>query len=814
MQFEPAAQAVPSLDARIGVPSSRDVAIVVSEFRSLTDVHGIQSRPVSWGQFVDLLTARGVVPAATKSGELWSPAIIAPNREWGNANTLGVSCMVFDLDHATPEQIAGTVGAVLHAGLAFLLHSTWQHDPAVEHRYRLIVPLAQPVPSAQWPAVWAGAIRKFAPWGDVQCKDVSRRYYLPYGRPGKPAVMLSQDGAPLDGNAIAWSAPAAAPPRAVNAVRRLSRDVLQALSSKWRKSKSPAKIDTADRLRRVLDGVAFAAPGERDSAAFALLAAIVGEFPDVETESLLDHFARSLAVMAQENPDGALSVDVLRSKVERARSRALTDASRLATAIPNGQSPEEIAQAFGGRPGEGRSHGYTEAEIADLAAKIGLYPAALQHAWILQKDSDYWLYGHNGYEQSNREGLANKARVVLAPAPIDLYAIDETGKRELKTPARLLEDYSTPLAEIRQSLIAQGSRLDLAGRRLTIATAPRRPLTPAHDPIVAQWLRVLGGARHRAFLAWLSHLTDLSRPTSALLLLGAAGAGKSLLARCLSRVWTSAGPTPLEIAMSPFNAPAARCPLLFGDEKIPRDARGNARTEELRELVQSVERPINEKFRAVVPLDGAWRIVVAANNAAVLNIESHLESADIQAIAERFLPIDVTEESRRYLEGIGGRAYIEANWIEGDAVARHVLSLCENPAPWYGRFGVDHDSGELARRISVRSGWRSLVCEILVRWIMDPSRLSGSSLDVEDGQIVCTPDDIKILWDAVHRRERAPRMGAVASALRGIASGVTETLTTSRFRVSIANLIAWIAETSAIAPQAFAARLLKLGITQ
>lgn len=127
-------------------------------------------------------TVAGLVGALTRFPQIpttnklalpaWSPARFAPGRPRCAEAVLDLSCLVLDYDQGAPD-------AALSAwvGLIAVAHSTWSHTEA-SPRFRVVVPLARPIPAARWARAWAWAITR-APEADVACKDASRLYFRP-----------------------------------------------------------------------------------------------------------------------------------------------------------------------------------------------------------------------------------------------------------------------------------------------------------------------------------------------------------------------------------------------------------------------------------------------------------------------------------------------------------------------------------------------------------------------------------------------------------------------------------------------------------
>lgn len=120
-----------------------------------------------------------------KDGTLFSPARFTPPVRRA-ANVVEVSLLVLDCDHGL-KQMADINKQVLSAvpGLAFAIYSTHSHrqvtksNPLAESRYRVVVPLAAPVPVAEFAKLWQWAAAIPGLQIDQQAKDASRIYYTP-----------------------------------------------------------------------------------------------------------------------------------------------------------------------------------------------------------------------------------------------------------------------------------------------------------------------------------------------------------------------------------------------------------------------------------------------------------------------------------------------------------------------------------------------------------------------------------------------------------------------------------------------------------
>lgn len=148
---------------RVGVPSSWDVLALL----------GMMLEPV-------LGTSKDRLP-------LWSPTVYGPAyRERGqlvcrrSSNTVSVSMVVLDVDDGT------SLDQLLEPGAFALAHTSWSHTPA-HPKWRVVYPLAEPVPAQRWAATWRGLAAKW-PAIDPATKDPARMYYVPAVRERAPLL--------------------------------------------------------------------------------------------------------------------------------------------------------------------------------------------------------------------------------------------------------------------------------------------------------------------------------------------------------------------------------------------------------------------------------------------------------------------------------------------------------------------------------------------------------------------------------------------------------------------------------------------------
>ena len=122
------------------------------------------------------------VVRAEKDGPLFSPATFKPP-ERKKANVTEISMLVLDYDHhaALDEDLQPW----LDLGFCFGVYTTHSHrrvvisNPTVEERFRIIIPLSEPVPSSLFSRLWQWAAKVSGGKIDPQAKDESRMFYMP-----------------------------------------------------------------------------------------------------------------------------------------------------------------------------------------------------------------------------------------------------------------------------------------------------------------------------------------------------------------------------------------------------------------------------------------------------------------------------------------------------------------------------------------------------------------------------------------------------------------------------------------------------------
>ena len=149
-----------------------------------------RSAVLDWPQLLSLLSRHSpaLADADKRTLPAWSPARLAEGATRSNDAVQAVSCIVLDYDDGTDSE------AAMRPWLDWpcVVHSSWSHAAELP-KYRLVIPLGEPVPLRAWRWVWAWAAARAAGTIDRSCKDASRLYFLPAQRGDGPVFSRIHD---------------------------------------------------------------------------------------------------------------------------------------------------------------------------------------------------------------------------------------------------------------------------------------------------------------------------------------------------------------------------------------------------------------------------------------------------------------------------------------------------------------------------------------------------------------------------------------------------------------------------------------------
>jgi hypothetical protein len=568
---------------------------------------------------VRLLTS--FVEAEEKEGAgLWSPTCFLGGRRLAE-EAEAVSAFVLDFDHDPPAMF---VTWAAWAGHARVVHTTWSHTHDAP-RYRLVLPLAEPVPAIYWRRAWAWFVEEAARRGcagfDPTSKALGRFYYLP-SHPATPEGRAARrweanaDGEllrtpplrelPEPLSAARGYCPGEAPPPVPAAVARLAVE-------RWR-----LRLDAAE------EAISALRRGRRlaiQQAAYHLggwlwLGAYSGDSP---------------AALARELHSSLWLAAVRCGRDTHDTERLLEDTLDAANNAP--------------LPVDGL------VPVTEHAALAG--PEAAPDPLLVKYRSGHWIrlpeeLGGAYVGPYDRAGILPVLREI-GRLPTNARGKPEAYETILATSGVNAE--SVRVVYPRTHADSEPPGWTWTARRLAITRSVYTPPEPRRSDLAERYLAALAGPEEEALLDWLAASHRHEAPAPALYLDGPPGTGKTLLARALSAPW---GRDPIELAaaLGSFSSDVATCPIVLADEGYPLDVRGLAG---FRSLVSERTHRLTEKYVPDLSLFGCVRVVIAANNPDALEIRDVKSVADLAALAERVMYLRVPDDSARgILEGYDG----------------------------------------------------------------------------------------------------------------------------------------------------------------
>ena len=134
-----------------------------------------QPRIPNWDRLCATLT-RPLVVGDTPKADLaaWSPTIYREGSTRGAAGVTHLTCLVLDYD----EGIEPHEAIELWKSWPGILHTSISHTLNAP-KFRVVLPLAEPIPVHQWAGVWAWAFNHSGGHIDEKCKDPARIYFMP-----------------------------------------------------------------------------------------------------------------------------------------------------------------------------------------------------------------------------------------------------------------------------------------------------------------------------------------------------------------------------------------------------------------------------------------------------------------------------------------------------------------------------------------------------------------------------------------------------------------------------------------------------------
>ncbi len=695
-----------------------------------------------WKDFTQFLGALRSGKSKTAS-PLWSPAIVETQRS--NANVRKLGPLVLDLDTG---DLWDVVSRVVEDGIECVVHTSHSHTDAVP-KGRIILRLSETVEPKRWLAVWMHAVSRYAKpeFGslngkrvqvkgcDVQCKEVSRAYYLP----PEGCVYEHFPGEALDVSGV-HTAPLQT--REFEGARiDLRMDMLEKLSRRLMKSKDHDSQVLGDSLEKIVKGLPYATEGHRDTITFGVARALVQEWPALNPETTAQLFGPSVSRMGDD-----FDVATVEEKLDRLSAEFEQEE------VETSETP------YSGFFTDGRVAPLSEAELGQMASRLSMSRELLDRTWALRlRRGECYLRNGEGNYRSIDPAVFVPARDLVGVPGLTLYRSTEKGPVMLTANEFLQDCY-------RIDTVISDYGLDSArieGGSLALPV-PRAHLAPEYNATVDEWISLFD-TRLRDWIV--RAIKDENDCLPALVMWGEGGAGKSLFAMALGRLWEIGTPCEWVIAQSENDAgQLAHTPVVLADEAF------SANASEIRRVVFRTSTPIKAKYKSASCVRGNIRLIVALNNLQKFQLGGNLNWDEVRATAQRLLFVKTTPEIGKVID-----KYLKA-WprlLKDNTITRHFLWVAENHAPvTYATRSGFADDAEAVRTLASQTGLRSKVCQWCVEHLLNNGAVASSPHDrvetTSQGLIV-SARVIERFWGN-HVRSKPPSIDQVSAALEGISA--------------------------------------------
>lgn len=642
-------------------------------------VEDLQASP--WPVVEHKIAPKGTDPQAHRPCPLCAPAWAPVRADYrANASITEVHALVLDWDHVPDPALLYQAVQPYRA----VLHTTLGHYRSLQQgkgpRLRGVFPFEKPIPPTRLGRVFEAYQSFFGAQADPVSKAPAAQFYLGrYPQDPEPKVF------PLSGTKYLdpWSLPGS---------ETFTREDLRDLAKRYKRTDRRL----AERFQQLHDGLPFAQPlteGDgRDQAAYRLCSLIAEHYPTANPDTVANHFAQSLQLMEQDHPEGALTLERIREKLYRL----------YAAATPTEETEQTLQAQFWTAHGQpNRTGTYLPSELEQLGD-----PSIRE--WVYQAEHGVYIRTIQGFDGPIRNATV-RARQALSVVPA-------IGARDFGPIQALASTYGSAIVQVRHSLRLQQAQFDPTTRALTLAPTPLRPLPAERSDFVDAWFEQAFTPDDRlAVERWLTLLPRLDRALSALMLIGEPDTGKNLFAYSAAKLWRSPKPAAAEKVLGRFTSDLLSCPLVWADERLPKGPDGYFPLEEFKHLLGADTFAVEQKgIDQIQPVEGYTRWLATANQDLFTSAYSHTSESN-QALAQRVLRVEIQPQSATFLRA--NKAHLRT-FVESCELARHILAL--PPYETEERFGIA--SPALERTLATGSTWGSRVCQVILTWLLKPTR--------------------------------------------------------------------------------------------
>jgi hypothetical protein len=655
---------------------------------------------------------------------------------------VSVTGAVLDMDHMTDEQVPPLMSWLREYNA--VVYSTASHTDIKNPRLRIVLPLSEPVPAAEWPGVFAAISaeveRVCGAVPDPASKGAPKLNNMPV-TPQDTADKVEPFFAVFDGEFFS--------PRLrgiVNKSETISTSTepkkREALATKQSLKSHIKVLEGADPnskylppLRELLAEKPIGTPGNRNQVLLELIAHLVcARFGDCTEASVYDLFRGSIGKAIQDvNDENADNLPAeIKGMIERAYAKIdsgeWTKRSTLTTKL----------EASGGMQIEPLTHEDLERRAKEAGVPVKEY---LQHALIRSEGRFYIRKPHGGYfyHSTSKDDVTSYIRDYVWPqlrkvAPEGDYSFYKESKDGvyLRPVEQIAQQFATTVKEVVFTWCDEHTRVtpQTTSSQGSLRSALKQaPIVEAkYIPHIDAWLRKFAGAQYETLVQWICQAPDMSKPLAALMMEGPRQVGKTAFATAMHHV--CGGPNK-GVKGAPIDADRwvksfpefDKSPIIYADEGVPTKWQGADGLKRIKSFLTNPVVSIDKKYHAPFEVEGYYRLIMAANDRDVFGLkEKAIPLMSQAAIAERILWIQISDEASAYL-GTLRHDQLEFQQFTMD-IAAHCLHLIETTeVERWGRMGVKTDTREVLQALQVGDAATSILTDWFISLLEKPQIL-------------------------------------------------------------------------------------------
>jgi hypothetical protein len=419
-----------------------------------------------------------------------------------------------------------------------------------------------------------------------------------------------------------------------------------------------------------------------------------------------------------------------------------------------------------------------EAVLDELATIMDVHTEEAQQYTIVDAGPEFFVW-----DEERREYSTGYIRQHQLLGALSRHAPSISQPHASASVEEIMRDLSVVADKVVYSYNEPTARYDRKSYKFMIPAGKRdRQLRPRYRADVAEWLQALFGPHADNIdrgLSWMAAVPMLDRPVCALYVHGDPSIGKGMLALGIARLWSEEMQTTnYKVLSKDFNHELIEAPLIYADESV-HQARGVENDSSVfRQIVGNTALPINIKFRAPATLLGYPRLLITANNADALNIREELDASDIEAIQLRVGYIRASADAIDVLHrlaadgGYESAADMTKGWVQGGAIAEHMLWLSENYTFKPGhRMLVEGWESEFTRSLATAAGSSGALAETIALAIVHNPVGLNDAVRWFGGTVYCNANLIAKAWPSITgiKNDRPPTSNRLVKALKGLA---------------------------------------------